>query len=388
MSRACISGIVLLAVIAGCGGSTAGSGTGGSGAIGSGAAGGSGATGGTAGTSPTGGGGSSGSGASGASGGTAGTGATGGGGFGGGTPPAGTSLAVRRVFLGDTDTNSIPDPTAWRKFGMNLDGLVSTKTDTAHCKVQAGGVKSFIQTDGDNGIDNSWGSNLMPIMKSLAADPSKNVNDGIAAGGPTLMLSIAGLTTAPDQSGLSVASYAAAQFSGGIPKWDGSDVRLTRFESVSGGNINQPLTSFPASLVAGGVLSAGPPTTMQFPLQGDLILFGDLRIHLARVSATITGVGGSAKATAGIVAGVIDTEEMVVELKKVAGSFDPTLCSGATFDSIAQQIRAASDIMKDGTNGDPTKTCNGISIGLGFEAVAVTLAGVAPQQPPTPDPCN
>ena len=43
--------------------------------------------------------------------------------------------------------------------------------------------------------------------------------------------------------------------------------------------------------------------------------------------------------------------------------------------------------MKDGTNGDPNKTCDGISIGLGFEASAALIGGVAPPAPPVVDPC-
>ena len=43
--------------------------------------------------------------------------------------------------------------------------------------------------------------------------------------------------------------------------------------------------------------------------------------------------------------------------------------------------------MADGTNGDPTKTCNAISIGLGFNAKAVKLGAVAPPAQPKPDPC-
>jgi hypothetical protein len=89
-----------------------------------------------------------------------------------------------------------------------------------------------------------------------------------------------------------------------------------------------------------------------------------------------------------VIAGAIETEQFVNELQKVAGSFDLSLCSGSTFDSIAAQIRQASDIMSDGTNGDPAKTCNAISIGIGFDASAVALGVVAAPTPPPIDPCT
>lgn len=58
-----------------------------------------------------------------------------------------------------------------------------------------------------------------------------------------------------------------------------------------------------------------------------------------------------------------------------------------TLDSLLAQIRAANDIMLDGSNGDPNKACDGISVGFGFEAVAVQPAGIAAPVPPGPDPC-
>ena len=69
-----------------------------------------------------------------------------------------------------------------------------------------------------------------------------------------------------------------------------------------------------------------------------------------------------------------------------AGSLDVSLCDGTTFDSIANQIRVASDILADGSNASGT-TCDGISIGLGFDMVEVQLGAVAPAVAPTPDPC-
>ena len=50
-------------------------------------------------------------------------------------------------------------------------------------------------------------------------------------------------------------------------------------------------------------------------------------------------------------------------------------------------IRQASDILKDGTQ-DPNEECDGISVGLGFEAKAVVVGDIAPAPQPVPDPCN
>ena len=82
-------------------------------------------------------------------------------------------------------------------------------------------------------------------------------------------------------------------------------------------------------------------------------------------------------ATQGQISGVIDTDEFNATLADVVGAFDPSLCTGAVLLAIQNQIRQASDIMVDGSQ-NPAATCNGISIGIGFEASAVHLGGVGP----------
>jgi hypothetical protein len=50
-------------------------------------------------------------------------------------------------------------------------------------------------------------------------------------------------------------------------------------------------------------------------------------------------------------------------------------------------VAQAPDILADATQ-DPTKTCDAISIGIGFEAVAVQLGPVQPMSPPLPACCD
>ncbi len=79
-----------------------------------------------------------------------------------------------------------------------------------------------------------------------------------------------------------------------------------------------------------------------------------------------------------MIGGVLNTEEFVAEIKKVGALLG--LCDSALFTNLVNQIRQASDIMADGTQ-DPTKECNGISMGLGFEMKAVQLGEVGPPTP-------
>jgi hypothetical protein len=95
----------------------------------------------------------------------------------------------------------------------------------------------------------------------------------------------------------------------------------------------------------------------------------------------------NASATRGTLGGVLDTQELIAWLKQVAGSISMSLCSGSAFDSIAQQIEQAADIVLNGdgsVTNPPGTACNAISIGLGFDATAVKLGSAAsvPTSPP------
>ena len=43
-------------------------------------------------------------------------------------------LAIEKVQLGDTDVTGAPNPQAWKDYGVDLGGLVTSATDTQHCK--------------------------------------------------------------------------------------------------------------------------------------------------------------------------------------------------------------------------------------------------------------
>jgi hypothetical protein len=297
-----------------------------------------------------------------------------------------TVLAFSQLFVGETDRNFVPDPQAWKQYGYNLDGIISTKTGSNHCQPVQGAIKSSVQTDGNDGIDNSFGANLIPIIGALADSPSTQVTQSIQQGDFTVLLRMTNYNVGQDDSAIDAAIYGGAP-RGAPPLWNGSDPWPVTAESVVAGNINQPLIVVPNTYVSSGTLVTSPSIgTLHIPLGISGFLL-PLTIQKAVVTMQISGVGSTATGQNGVIAGILDTEELILEFKKIAGGFDPSLCSSNTFESIAMQIRQASDIMKDGSNGDPSKTCDAISIGLGFSAQAVVLGGVAPPNPPPPDPC-
>ncbi|MCA9594890.1 MAG: hypothetical protein KC776_16330, partial [Myxococcales bacterium] len=304
-----------------------------------------------------------------------------------GGPPAGgtqvSALVVQKLFLGDTDRQLLSDPNAWKTYGYDLDGHFSNKNSTAHCTPQKGANPASVKTDGNGGVDNSFGANIVPILKSFTSSPTADIISSIQDGNGTMLFRFVGLATGPNQSPLTAGFLNAAPFSG-TPAWNGSDAWPITAESVNG-SAAQPKVTL-ASYVSGGTWVGHASG----PIAADLQVFGSswpLTIHQGLITADISGSGTAMVGTNGIIAGVLDTEELIQALKKVAGAFDPNLCNGATFDSIAQQFRAASDIMKDGSNGDPSLTCDGISVGFGFESIAANVGSVAAPVPPVPDPC-
>ena len=87
-----------------------------------------------------------------------------------------TVLAGRKLYFGEGTSGQ------WKKFGFNLDGLVSTASSKDVCKPNAGAFGSTPYPDGEEGIDNSFGKNLLPEIVSLYPEWETGINNGINDG--------------------------------------------------------------------------------------------------------------------------------------------------------------------------------------------------------------
>ena len=306
----------------------------------------------------------------------------------------GTTLAINKLFLGDTTRDGTPDQNAWKSYGYDLDGYKSTVKSKVHCKYNEGGEKSAVQTDGNDGIDNSFGQNIMPVIVGLASDAASQINETIAEGSFTIILEVGGVGTGKDYVNLPAALYAGANL-GSAPAFDGTDEWPVFCELMTDCKTadtmqypdNKSKVQFTSSYIAGGTWVSGSKSTvsLSLSLQGFAL---SLNIREAVISADMaSGSPAPTAASNGVIAGILETDELIASLAKVAGSISTSLCSGPTFDSVAQQIKAASDIMKDGTQ-DAAQNCNGISVGLGFDMKAVKVGPVLDQAPPGTDPCE
>jgi hypothetical protein len=319
------------------------------------------------------------------------------------------NYAVHKLYLGDTDRTGVTSTTAWKGYGYNLDDLVTTKASTDVCTLAAGASKDT-QADGNGGIDNSFGENILPIVITTAGQGAANtINQSIASGSFTVMIDTTGFddsasnkTNAAGLTGFLLAggNYATAN-AGAAPAWDTSThwpilpSLMTGCDETNGcPSGTDPATAatikFGSAYQANGTFVNGSPAELTLTLS-----LGGQQLSLSVESAIITfdpSSSGPGSVTNGTIAGVLVTTDLVNALKSVAGNISQSLCSGSAFQSIAQQIQQASDIISTGNTVSNTSgtACNAISIGLGFDGTEIAQpasADIEGPPPPAKDPC-
>jgi hypothetical protein len=296
-----------------------------------------------------------------------------------------TVLAIKKLYLGDTNRDGTANKVnGWKQYGYDIDGLASTAASTDLCKPRNNNAAKNVYPDGDKGIDNSFGKNILTIILGIASDASAKVNAGIGQGKFTIMLSMDKLGAGANYKGLNTKLYGGGDLLA-APKFDGSDKWPVIPELLSNpADITTAKVQFPSAYVVNNTWVSGS--------KGEVLLnlsVSGFTLSLPIGSAVITMElsADHKSATKGTIAGVLPTDTLTAELKKIAGAFDPSLCKGPTIDSIVSQIEQASDILHDGTQNKDTE-CDGISIGLGFDAGIVQLGAIDPPAPPKENPCD
>lgn len=299
-------------------------------------------------------------------------------------PTCGTEcdgFAVQNFYAGDSTRGDFTvSATAWKAFGDDIDGKTTLVNSTDVCQ-RANGAPASVQVDGPGGIDNGFGASFVPLIQSLTGNPDLSFTGTTQIGNGKASTSLFAI----DGTGVGTAktrSYAGLAL-GTKPLFDGTDVWPIADESVTDGDRMKPITTFPASTLDNGSFDTGPNAAgpngwvlVQIDKTAFRIPIRKMRLHGTVKGDTIED---------GIISGVVKTEELITEMKRVLGTASISFCSSSTFDSIAQQIKQMQDVLDDGTQ-DPGKPCNAISVGLGFEAKKVRLGAVT-LTPTTPNPC-
>jgi hypothetical protein len=293
--------------------------------------------------------------------------------------PDGTSnvtFAVSKLYIGDTDPDDTPDATnGWKNYGYNIDGI-APNDPSAFCQPVSGASATTVHQEGPQGQENAWGHLILPILLGIASDTSTQINTAIAQGSFTYLFTLDDLGAGATYNPL-VAQYASGGNLGGTPKFDGTDVWPP---------VQNTTVAFAASYLTSNTWVSGAPTAT-LSLNGIGSTGASLTLNIGHAVVTMPLDGTHRTVKGGMISGVISTADLQAQIQAVAGRIDPSLCSGPTIQSVLDQIAQASDILQDGTQ-DPTKTCDAISIGLGFDGALVQLGTpLAPPPPPT-NPCG
>jgi hypothetical protein len=293
-------------------------------------------------------------------------------------------FAFNKLFLGDSSVGGVVSRTAWRSYGYDLDGKVTAKDSTDVCTSRAG-ASAEMRVDGDGGIDNSFGANVLPMLAPFGLS-SRRESQRLADGAYTYLLAIVGLAADPAQTNLAVpGSWLQGATFPGTPTFTLAESwPVTAGSLVDGSLAGGAKVTFRDAYVVGGTwVSSG---------SSDVVLHvdtGGADLSLAIHHAVVTFQHPSpTRAARGVIAGVLDPEALVEAIRQISGRSAPSLCTGSAWDSIAAQIRQAADILLDGSNA-AGKPCDGISIGIGFEAEQIgPLTRVVADGPAPPRPCR
>lgn len=307
-----------------------------------------------------------------------------------GSPTASTEervFAINSLSLGEADRAGNKNKDAWKKYGYNLDGVVTevsgaTSPDLGRVCKRVQGAPPTLHQDGDEGTDNSFGKEILKLLEPFTPTPSKTITDSIAKGDFTIMLKVVGLTDEPEQTNTDLSGTLLV---GGAFSED--DSKVPTFTTADDWPyVQDPQVAISGSYINKGVFvngTGGAQVKLALSISGQSL---NLTINKAIISFKHNPAGKSLEE--GTIAGVITTEEFVNGISAVAGRFSTDLCSGSTVEGIKSSIRQASDILADGSQ-DPGKTCDGISVAIGFTAkqVGKPTKIVEPGEPP-PDPCT
>jgi len=164
------------------------------------------------------------------------------------------------------------------------------------------------------------------------------------------------------------------------PKFDGTDIRKVTADSlVDGISVNKPKTTFPKGYLSKNVWVSGEPAKLDLTLPLDStnltmpLTAGLMSVGIAPDHKT----GGQ-----GVITGAIPIALAKPLLDPIAKSIG--VCPGSPFyDALLNTVQKYVDVVIESpTLQDPTVTCNGMSIGIGFVVAPIQPVTSSIDEPP------
>lgn len=291
----------------------------------------------------------------------------------------GKIFGTTKLYIGGKTRDGQVSDVAWKDFGYDLDGVNTTDDFANHCTPAAGGIATNVFPDGNNGIDNSFGNTLLPLLSIASSDLDADANEAIAMGSFNIMVNMKDLGDGANYDPINAFLLAGKNGTGNswelVPEFldDPTDPDSSKVK-------------FAESYLADNTWVSGNSGTLDLTLS---IAGFDISLEIKSAFVTMKLDADHGGATNGIIAGVLDAEDLITQIQALAGNINPDFCDpeNGVIQGILNQVRQSADIMADGSQQAGTP-CTGISIGLGFDASEVTVTGVGAPAEPTEDACD
>ena len=284
------------------------------------------------------------------------------------------------------------DGERWRQIGLDLDDRNTQPPDfDKECKPPR---RAQPPTDGEQGIDNTFGSDLFPLVDltvpgleataRAAQDEGKlpvlrirgwNGEDDDPRVDVTITNAIFVVPGTADMAPeIEAVDFEPRYLSDGtrppFPNWDGNDYGWFRTETFLDGDPDRPLLRDDNAYIANRVIVARLPERIEilFPAEevGVLVKVTGA-IAMGRLSDDLTSIENVVVAGRWAVNDLLSTAENV------------GVCRGTPqYDILSGQLDTIADIRSNPGTGGPDVLCDAISLGVGFTGSRMRWGGLTP----------
>lgn len=299
------------------------------------------------------------------------------------------SFAVKRLYLGtQTHLGELNDK-AWREWGYDVDGVCTdanaSRQSIGTCKRVDTSTADVLE-DGERCRDNNFGARIMGLVSSFNPNVETSTTSSILNGSGTIGIVIDDVDDGVDDGFAPAMVYSLdALPKSATPAWDGTDVRIVTADSVKNLDIKQALVSFPKGYVRGNVWVSGEGSSFSLPfgLGGTALV---LPLQGGQFTVPLDAAHEKSPAPS-IVVGAIALSDLEAAMKPVAASAG--LCPGnPLYDGLITKMLTFPDVVVGAPKlQDTTKTCDGLSVGLGFDLAPIQPLTQIVASPTIPSKC-
>ena len=300
-------------------------------------------------------------------------------------------LGVRRYRLGTMDPSGGPAEHAWKMYGYDLDevctGPLESKENTGTCRRPMSAQQDSI-LDGLRCRDNNFGRHIGALVRASMPEAEDTLNDTVGNGTSTWILRIDDVDNgANDPYAPGMLYRTADERTTTPPKWDGNDVRTILSDSLIERDLGKPVLAFAKGFISNNTWVSGEPASARIMLPISRDVFITLNTQNAVFSLDLDDKHETGRN--GILAGVLAVTDIDGILRPIAASAG--FCPGSSlYDSVLKAAAKAPDVVLGAPKlQNVSLTCDGISLGVGFEVIPVKPStAIIDPLPPRPSGCD